>query len=168
MEQEVWKDINGYEGLYQISNLGRVKSLDREKWNGKGFELLKEKIIKPFIDKKSYLGIGLSKNGKKKNYRLHRLIAEHFITNPENKPTIDHIDRNISNNSLDNLRWATDKEQCDNKKIRKDASIILDINTGVYYYSLNDAAFFNDIKKSTLLQYLTNKRKNKKKNLILL
>lgn len=104
---EIWKDIKGYEGKYQVSSLGRIKSLYR--WNGKAF-YSREHIIKSYINKNGYVYIALMKNNKNKNCRLHRLVAEAFIPNPENKLQINHIDGNKQNNRVDNLEWCTASE----------------------------------------------------------
>lgn len=111
--REEFRDIKGYEGLYQVSNLGRVKSLERtiERFNyltkRKNLITQKEKILKP--KKERYLRIELSKNGKAKIYLLHRLVAEAFIPNPENLPQINHKDENKYNNCVDNLEWCSAK-----------------------------------------------------------
>ena len=104
-EQEVWKGIDGYEGYYQISNLGRVKSLDRVDSIG---HKRKGKIMKltPFD---GYLNIILTKNAKRKRFKVHRLVAETFIPNPEMNPTINHKDEVRSNNKVKNLEWCTDE-----------------------------------------------------------
>ena len=118
--KEIWKDIDGYEGMYQISNLGRVKSLERKDRMGR---LVKEKIIKPKDDKDGYKRLILYKDGKGKNYRIHRLVATTFIPNPENKPQVNHKDCNVSNNNVDNLEWVISLENNNhgdhNKKISK-------------------------------------------------
>lgn len=103
---EVFKPINGYESEYSISNYGQVK---RFYLNGKT-KILKSKSIK------GYNQITLCKNNIKKYYLVHRLVAEHFIENPLNKPQIDHIDMNKNNNKFDNLRWVTCKENKVNQK----------------------------------------------------
>ena len=98
--EEIWRDIDGYEGLSQISNKGRVKSL---KWG-------KERILKPLINSSGYLKVGLCKNGRVDQLQLHRLVAESFIANPENKPQVNHKDENKLNNCVNNLEWSTAKE----------------------------------------------------------
>ena len=106
MEKEIWKDVKNYEGLYEVSNLGRVKSLNYNRTR-------KEKILKSgYVC--GYCKVVLWKYGKKKMYTVHRLVAEHFIPNPDNKPCIDHIDGNRSNNRVENLRWCTYKENSNN------------------------------------------------------
>lgn len=104
-EQEVWKDIDEYKGLYQISNLGRVKSL--KKYAGKS--LREEKILKTYKDKDGYIKVILCKNNKTRFLSIHRLLAEAFIPNPENLPQINHKDENKENNDIDNLEWCTCK-----------------------------------------------------------
>lgn len=98
---EVWKDVPGYEGLYQVSNLGRLKRTFR---NGK------ENILIGKKDKYGYTAVILSKNQRKKHCLLHRLVAGVFVLNPENKPEVNHKDRNKRNNVADNLEWATGSE----------------------------------------------------------
>ena len=107
MEEEVWKPIKDYEGLYEISNLGRVKSLNYKKTG-------KEKILKNVENNYGYLMVGLTKNGKQKLFLVHRLVAEAFIPNPENKPCIDHINTIRTKNYVWNLRWVTHEENSNN------------------------------------------------------
>lgn len=113
---EAWKDIEGYEGLYQVSNFGRVKSLDRvvECKNGSR-RLYKGKQLASREDGCGYLLVNLWKDGTQKSVNIHKLVAEAFIPNPENKPTVDHINRDRKDNCAENLRWATWLEQADNR-----------------------------------------------------
>ena len=116
--QEIWKEIKGFEGLYEVSNLGRVRSLDRyiKHWRG-GVMKLKGQIMKfnyKYNNKENYILIHLSKNGKNYAYSLHRLVAEAFIPNPDNKPIIDHINGIRTDNRVNNLRWCTQKENANN------------------------------------------------------
>lgn len=107
---EIWKDIKDYEGCYQISNKGRIKSLDRiVEFNDGRKRLYKGSILNPTYDKDGYLCIILSKNAIIKGFKLHRLVAEHFIPNPDNLPVVNHIDENKINNSIENLEWCSIK-----------------------------------------------------------
>lgn len=108
--REIWKDIEGYEGLYQISNLGRVKSLERTIHAVNRDFHHSEIIRKPSEYRGGYLQVPLSKNKVRKMAKIHRLVAEAFIPNPDNKPQVNHIDSNRKNNRLDNLEWVTPKE----------------------------------------------------------
>lgn len=106
MCKEIWKDIEGYEGLYQVSNLGRVKSLSKKR----GFGEQKEKVLKPWITNLGYCTVTLYKNSLSQIKRVHRLVAEAYIPNPENKETVNHIDGNKQNNTVENLEWNTQSE----------------------------------------------------------
>ena len=107
----IWKDIKGYEGLYQVSDSGKVKSLTRKNIRRDGVvRILKGKKINPKLSKHGYLFVTLSKNGKLKNMSIHRLVAVAFIDNSHNKMEVNHKDGNKLNNSVDNLEWMTRKE----------------------------------------------------------
>ncbi len=109
--EEIWKDVVGYEGLYQVSNLGRVKSLNHVRKNGKSGEYMQRgKILQNLTSCCKYYQVGLSKNGRVKLLTVHRLVAEAFIHNPDNKPQVNHIDGNKLNNCIDNLEWCTRSE----------------------------------------------------------
>lgn len=114
---EIWKDIKDYEGLYQVSNWGRIKSI----------RFGKERIMKLCIDRYGYLYIVLYKNNKQKNFRIHRLVAEAFLQNPHNYPCINHKDENKQNNNVENLEWCSAKYNANygtrNERISKNRDI---------------------------------------------
>ena len=108
--QEEWRDIKGYEGLYQVSNLGRVKSLERYVWNGKAYAHKNEKIMSLDKLKNGYLTANLYKNNISKRHYIHRLVAQAFLSKSEKHTEINHKDENKANNCIDNLEWCTHKE----------------------------------------------------------
>lgn len=116
---EIWKEIEGYEGFYEVSNLGNVRSLDRMVFNPKsGMTLRKGVSLKYSKNHKGYKYVGLTRDGKRSGLKfIHRLVAKAFIDNPENKPQVNHIDGNKVNNCANNLEWMTDGE---NQKHAKD------------------------------------------------
>ena len=99
--KEIWKDIQGYEGIYQVSSYGRVKS----------FKKNKVKILKPQMHYKGYKFVTLHKNGIGEKCKVHRLVAKAFIPNPNNYPVVNHKDENKSNNNVENLEWCSDEKQ---------------------------------------------------------
>ena len=109
MKNEIWKDIKGYEGYYQVSNFGRVKSIERKvnKWDG--IRTINERILKQNLSHNGYYFVSLSKNGKRRTYRVNRLVAEAFIPNPDNLPQVNHKEENKLNNNVENLEWCTSK-----------------------------------------------------------
>lgn len=112
LENELWKEISGYEEYYMISNFGRIKSTSAPRLKIISFykSIRKAKIIKAAIRKDGYAVAKLCINGKTKSYALHRLVAKAFIPNPDNKPEINHKDFNKLNNHYSNLEWCTQKE----------------------------------------------------------
>ena len=105
--KEFWKDIVGYEGIYQVSNLGRVKSLVT--WCCNKYKK-REKILKPALNTYGYPTVSLSKNKLRKNKTIHRLVAENFIPNPNNYSQVNHKDGVKTNNKINNLEWVTGSE----------------------------------------------------------
>lgn len=105
--QEIWKDIKNYEGIYQVSNLGRVRSLTRKVKTFYGFRTTKGQLLKPLKTNRNYFRVDLKQNQKDKYVSIHRLVAEAFIPNPNNYPVINHIDGDTSNNKANNLEWCT-------------------------------------------------------------
>lgn len=113
--KEIWKDIEGYEGKYQISNFGRVKSLNYKRANC-------QKVLKECVGSKGYLSACLCKNGIAKYYLIHRLVAKSFLDNPKKYPEINHLDGNKQNNKVNNLEWCTRKQNVEHSiknKLRK-------------------------------------------------
>lgn len=105
---EIWKDINGYEGYYKISNLGRVKSVTRFVSSSRtNHKTQRAKEIVGWDNGHGYLVVSLSKEGRRKNHYIHRLVAEHFVDNPNNYKVINHKDYDRTNNRCDNLEWCT-------------------------------------------------------------
>ena len=105
-ESEVWKDVIGYEGLYQVSNKGDVRSVDRINHIGRKYS---GRTLKPRYAGLGYINVGLYKNGKMKNKYIHRLVAEAFIPSHNNYLEINHKDENKNNNHVNNLEWCTSK-----------------------------------------------------------
>jgi hypothetical protein len=136
---EIWRDIKGYEGLYQVSNLGRVKRLQKAVRNNNygGMRIVTEKILSATDNGNGYRIVGLRKDGSRKNHYVHRLVATAFIENPHEFHYVNHLDRNRSNNVADNLEWCT---QLDNvahsiENLRKRKTKSRATNTGEKYIS---------------------------------
>lgn len=119
---EIWKDIKGYEGLYQVSNLGRIKSLDRKVKTGikyNEYKISKSKILKLNQKRNGYLSVDLSKENTVKTISVHRLVALNFIPNPENKEEVNHINAKKYDNRVENLEWVTKEENKKHAKLNK-------------------------------------------------
>jgi hypothetical protein len=167
---ENWKDINGYEGYYQISNFGKIKSLPRVLKN----RIKKETILKPSINNHGYVACGLTINKKYKRFLIHRLVAEAFIENTQDKPFINHINGIKDDNRIENLEWVTHSEnvkhaydigikKSKNGKNHYAAKIVLNLENGIFYDTLKEAAFYNNINYATLKSALFFKTKYNKK-----
>lgn len=107
MEQEIWKDIPGYEDLHQVSSLGRVKHLSTQQSSGTGRYARQESICTPHLMNNGYLVVDLYKNNRRKTMLVHRLVALAFIPNPSNFPCVNHLDSNRANPNVENLEWCT-------------------------------------------------------------
>lgn len=131
----VWKDVLQYDGVYQISNDGHVRSFAQNKD--------KPHMLHEIEDRDGYLFVRLRKNNKVKQFRVHRLVAETFIPNLEHKPTVNHVDGNKKNNKIDNLEWATYSEQQKHvqaNNLRSSQAVrVKCIETGVVYPSKRNA-----------------------------
>ena len=162
--QEEWKDIEGYEGLYMVSSEGRVKRLQ-----SKGCK--QERILKPINNGYGYLRVTLFKDGKHITHRIHRLVANTFIPNPENKPEVNHIDEDKENNCVDNLEWCTRKYNC-NHGTRTERSaktqskpvlaISKDKKSYLYFNSAKDAERLRGFNHSSIASCCRDKRKTHK------
>jgi hypothetical protein len=167
--EEIWKDIEGYEGLYQVSNLGRVKSL-QSRWERR------EKVLRINNLEKKYIQLSLHKLGNKKNMYVHRLVAKAFIPNELNALEVNHKDGNKSNNNVNNLEWCTHLENmrhCFDNNLRPSSDFqkqkmseiksraVIDSVTGIIYKSLTEASIIYSISQPYLSQMLSGIYPNK-------
>ena len=151
--QEVWKDIEGYIGIYQVSNLGRVRSLGNNKRK-------KDKIRKQIKTCKGYLRVGLHKDGATTWEYVHRLVAQAFIPNTGNLPQVNHKDENKENNCVDNLEWCTNEYNCNyGSKNEKVSKKVICVETGVVYNSTREAERFLGVCHGSISDCCSGKRK---------
>ena len=141
LEMEEWKDIEGYEGLYQVSSYGRVKSLDRIveapcKWGGTRKMKFKEVILKPSIVSK-HLHVKLSISGIEANYQVHRLVAEAFIPNTHDYDVVHHIDHNPLNNNVENLVWVSSEQHYIEHLNERSEGVKKSKSITIYQYTLD-------------------------------
>ena len=171
--KEKWKNVEGYNGLYKISNTGRIVSYKK----GKPYELA------PYSNNRGYLAIGLSDGLVRRRYTMHKLVARHFIPNPENKPQVNHKDGDKHNNHVDNLEWVTQSENIQhsykiglrtyNSEIyhknkyneqKKVGIIAINLETleSFHFQSINEAARQLDCNKGNIRHVLNGKYKKHK------
>lgn len=137
MKTEIWKDIEGYEGLYQVSNFGKIKSLGNKNCH-------KNELILKLGIRNTYYVINLTKNNNRKSFQVHRLVANAFIPNPYNYPIVNHKDENPLNNNVDNLEWCTQKHNVihSKHKMYKQRKII--------YSDINEKYIFKSKSSTTI------------------
>lgn len=119
---QIWKPIEGYEGYYEVSNFGQIKSIQRKVSRGNNYKPVAERILK-LSNNKGYQTVALSKDGKVKYCQVHRLVAKAFIPNPDGLLYVNHKDENPSNNRVDNLEWCTKSYNNSYNKVRIKAAI---------------------------------------------
>lgn len=110
LDGEVWLPINGFEGLYEVSSMGRIKSVSKIKGANTGYYISSELLLRNRNLSKGYKGVVLYKNKKRKAFKTHRLVAEHFLNKDCDRNQVNHIDGDKANNRLSNLEWVTNKE----------------------------------------------------------
>lgn len=165
---EIGKDINEFEKEYQVSNLGRVRSINRKSFDDSKYASFKGKILKMRKNRNGYLYVLLSRNGNKYHRYIHRLVANAFLANPYNKKEVDHINSDKENNEIINLRWVTHKENMNNhitktrlteankKKQRHNRKYIpivkftIDMKSSIKYNCISDACDNNNYDYSTI------------------
>jgi hypothetical protein len=176
--EEIWKDIRDYEGMYQVSTFGRIRSLDRYvKGRYDNMQLIRGKILSICYNKRvEVCEIHLRKNNKRKCFKIHRLVAEAFLENddPTNKTTVNHIDGNRKNNRVDNLEWATYSENekhaydklhrpINRPKLMKRRCISIDKQTNVHtvYESIEAASRGTNVSCTQIRRIAKNESENK-------
>ena len=182
-DEKEFVDIPGYEGYYQINLLGQIKSLARTITRKDGRrKFIKERLIRLNTDDNGYLMAALSKNGKTKSARIHRILGITFIPNPENLPLVRHLNDIPSDNRLKNLAWGAPENNMEDAinngrhhvpkgethshygkkgEYSQTSKIIVDLENGVFYHGIGEAALAKGINKATLGDYLRGKIKNK-------
>lgn len=164
--KEAWKPVKGYENYYEVSNLGRIKSLARTvSWKNRAGNISSrqdgEKIIAPDVLQTGYVRVKFRVGGIVKAYSVHRIVAEHFIDNPSGKPCVNHKDGNRTNNKVNNLEWCTYSENNLHEwrvlgKKSYNSRKIKCVSSGDVFNSVSDAAKYIGVCKQTLFNAMRN------------
>lgn len=169
---EVWGPVVGYEGLYEVSNIGRIRSLDRILSGKRGIVRIRGRLLSTYVHNTGYVCIGLSKNGAKSHLKVHRLVAFNFVPGYDPMKWVNHIDEDKANPHYTNLEWVTPQENAlHSMEARKKNAIfgsknhvsklVLNLNTGIFYDCAREAAEIADINYSTFKDMLNGHRRNK-------
>lgn len=164
----MWKDVVGYEGLYQVNEFGEVKSVRRTKSNNRGFQDVNERLLAQVPDRDGYLRVCLSKDGEHTPKLVSRLVAQAFISNPDGLPVVNHKDENKQNNHVENLEWCTVRyNTCYGNGLLKTAikqgRAVLQIEDDQViheYYSTGRASKDTGIPQSNIYKTCTGERKS--------
>lgn len=159
MGKEIWKEVNGFEGQYEVSNKGRIRSVDRLVNQQGRIQLYKGCIMSPYVNNSGYLMIRLSKGNKKYSFTIHRIVACAFVANPNNYPCVNHKDEDKMNNNSENLEWCTNKYNINygtatlRRSVKMGTKICqydLEGNLIRQYFSIKNAAKVNGLSSSTI------------------
>ena len=174
---EVWLSIFGFEGLYEVSNMGNIRSLNRvvlfSPNNNSGSTTKNGCVLKYYVNEKGYAKVKLSKGNKGKMCRVHRIVATYFVPNPHELPEVNHKDGNKLNNKFDNLEWATRQSNIDHAynilgvqtarfgKQNNKSRLVINNETGIFYETITEAANTINMKQATLQAMLTGRNPNR-------
>jgi hypothetical protein len=155
-EEEIWLPINGFEGRLEVSNMGRIRSVERFVAFGQRKRKVRQTVYRLHNDRDGYKIVGASG----KTIKVHRAVAEAVIPNPENKPQVNHIDGNKANNRVENLEWATQKENmghASRNRLTKHVSVIRD--DGEEYHTVTEAAKANGVSVACISEVINGHQK---------